>query len=293
MLRPSRPVRLVIPVAFVMALLTACGSTSSSPPASVAGSSAATAESTAASTIGSSASASAAANAATPVSAAAMPPAVRNASTSAAAPVTSSAPAAGATLPLSYSTGAASEVITVVAASTSSTTATVQAWDKTAAGWVTHGAAISAYVGSAGLTTHPSESVSATPIGSFGLTQAFGSLANPGTAIPYHQTTSADWWISQPGPLYNTMQTCSSGCSFTLGDPNEHLAAITPEYRYAVVIDYNTTAPIVQGAGSAFFLHVANGAPTAGCVAIAQANLVSIMQWLNPADSPRILIGVS
>ena len=89
------------------------------------------------------------------------------------------------------------------------------------------------------------------------------------------------------------MQTCSSGCGFTLGDPNEHLAAITPEYRYAVVIDYNTAAPIVQGAGSAFFLHVANGAPTAGCVSIPQASLVSIMQWLDPADSPRILIGIS
>jgi L,D-peptidoglycan transpeptidase YkuD (ErfK/YbiS/YcfS/YnhG family) len=187
-------------------------------------------------------------------------------------------------------------VITVVAASTSSKTATLQAWDKINGGWVKHGAAVSAYVGSAGLSSHPSESVSATPIGSFALTRAFGSLTNPGTAISYHQTTSADWWISQYGgayaSIYNTMQTCSSSCPFNQGDPNEHLASITPEYRYAVVIEYNTTAPVVQGGGSAFFLHVANGAPTAGCVAIPQASLVAIMQWLNPAAAPRILIGV-
>jgi L,D-peptidoglycan transpeptidase YkuD (ErfK/YbiS/YcfS/YnhG family) len=184
-------------------------------------------------------------------------------------------------------------VITVVASSTSSTTATVQAWSKApGGGWLKVGGAIGAHVGSDGLTTHPSETLSATPIGSFALSRAFGALANPGTGLTYHRTTSADWWISQAGPLYNTMQTCSSGCGFALGNPNEHLAAITPEYNYAVVIEYNTTAPIVQGAGSAFFLHVTDGAATAGCVAIPQANLVSIMQWLNPADSPRILIGI-
>ena len=182
----------------------------------------------------------------------------------------------------------------MVASSTSATTATVQAWDKAAGGgWLPHGGAIAAHVGSAGLSAHPSESVSATPMGSFGLSRAFGVLGNPGTGLSYHQTSSADWWISQAGPLYNTMQTCSSGCGFALGDPNEHLAAITPQYNYAVVIEYNTSAPIVQGAGSAFFLHVSDGSSTAGCVSIPQASLVSIMQWLTPADSPRILIGIS
>ena len=89
------------------------------------------------------------------------------------------------------------------------------------------------------------------------------------------------------------MQTCSGSCAFTQGDPNEHLLDETPFYNYAVVIDYNTS-PVVQGAGSAFFLHVnPDGKPTAGCVSIAQASLVSIMQWLTPADQPRILIGVS
>ena len=63
-----------------------------------------------------------------------------------------------------------------------------------------------------------------------------------------------------------------------------------------MVIDYNTrNAPggVHQGAGSAFFLHVTDGEPTAGCVAIPQADLVSIMTWLTPAAHPRILIGVA
>jgi L,D-peptidoglycan transpeptidase YkuD (ErfK/YbiS/YcfS/YnhG family) len=184
-------------------------------------------------------------------------------------------------------------VITVVASSTSSTTAVLQAWNRApGGGWLRYGSALTAHVGSAGLTTHPSESLSATPIGSFSLTRAFGRDANPGSALPYHQTSPADWWISQPGSLYNTMQTCSGTCPFAQGNPNEHLYYETPFYNYAVVINYNIS-PVVQGAGSAFFLHVTNGAPTAGCVSIPQANLVSIMKWLTPSAQPRILIGVS
>jgi L,D-peptidoglycan transpeptidase YkuD (ErfK/YbiS/YcfS/YnhG family) len=198
-------------------------------------------------------------------------------------------------LPLSFSTGSAKQVITVVAGSTSTTTAILQAWTKTSGGWVKHGGSVEAHLGSDGLSAHPSESRSATPIGSFTLTQAFGHDADPGTALPYLHTSGADWWISEPGKLYNTHQRCSSGCSFTRGDPNEHLYYETPFYNYAVVIDYNTAnAPggVHAGAGSAFFLHVTDGNPTAGCVSIPQSNLVALLQWLAPSRHPRILIGV-
>jgi L,D-peptidoglycan transpeptidase YkuD (ErfK/YbiS/YcfS/YnhG family) len=202
----------------------------------------------------------------------------------------------GQALPLRFSTGSATRVITVVASSSGATTATLQAWSKAAGGgWRRYGSAVTAHVGADGLSTQPSESRSATPIGSFTLTQAFGRDANPGTGLPYFQTRPSDWWISQAGPLYNTHQRCSSGCPFTLGSPNEHLYYETPYYNYAVVIDYNTrNAPggVRQGAGSAFFLHVTDGNPTAGCVAIAQARLVTLMQWLTPSAHPRILIGV-
>jgi L,D-peptidoglycan transpeptidase YkuD (ErfK/YbiS/YcfS/YnhG family) len=194
-------------------------------------------------------------------------------------------------LPLAYSTGTASRVITVVAPSTGSTTATLQAWQKSSSGWNRRGNAIAAYLGTGGLTSHPSESLSATPIGSFTLTQAFGHDPDPGTSLPYTQTTPADWWISQPGPLYNTMQHCSARCAFTQGNPNEHLYYETPYYDYAVVIDYNR-APVVQGAGSAFFLHVTVGAPTQGCISLPMQSLVDLLRWLTPGAHPRILVGV-
>jgi L,D-peptidoglycan transpeptidase YkuD (ErfK/YbiS/YcfS/YnhG family) len=203
----------------------------------------------------------------------------------------------GQRLPVAGSTAGATRVITVTASSYGSTIATLQPWVAApGGGWLKHGGAILAHVGADGLSTAPSETRSATPVGSFSLTQAFGAYSDPGTALPYFRTNAADWWISQPGALYNTHQHCGSGCGFTHGAPNEHLAYELPYYRYAVVIDYNTrNAPggVRQGRGSAFFLHVTDGYATAGCVAISQAQLVSIMKWLTPSAHPRILIGVA
>jgi L,D-peptidoglycan transpeptidase YkuD (ErfK/YbiS/YcfS/YnhG family) len=203
----------------------------------------------------------------------------------------------GIALPLKYRTGNATRVITVTGVSRGRTTAHLQAWYKApGGGWLKYGKGMTAHIGSQGMSPTPSEGASATPMGSFTLTQAFGRNADPGTSLPYFRTRPSDWWISQAGPLYNTHQRCASHCAFKQSmPPNEHLYYETPYYNYAVVIDYNTrNAPggVRQGAGSAFFLHVTDGYPTAGCVAIPQKRLVTLMRWLRPATHPRILIGV-
>ncbi len=204
---------------------------------------------------------------------------------------TSSHPASTG-LPLRVGTGTAHQVVTVVASSTGSTTAALQAWTKTSSGWQRHGSAVTAHLGSQGLTTHPSESKSATPIGSFTLTQAFGSASDPGTRLAYFRTDSSDWWVSDASSrYYNTHYRCASGCPFDTG-AGENLKAAGFVYTYAVVIDYNRF-PVTPGAGSAFFLHVTDGGATAGCVSIPEASLVSIMTWLDPAAHPRILIGAA
>ncbi|HEV7203038.1 MAG TPA: L,D-transpeptidase family protein [Jatrophihabitans sp.] len=203
--------------------------------------------------------------------------------------------ASGQSLPLDLPTDGAAQVITVTADSSSSTTGNLQAWRRVSGGWRRVGPSVFAHLGADGVGP-AGESTSRTPAGSFTLTQAFGHDSDPGTRLPYRHTTPADWWISEPGPLYNTHQICSSGCGFNHGDPNEHLYYETPYYNYAVVIDYNTTnAPggVRAGAGSAFFLHVTVGQPTAGCVSVPQDDLVRIMQWLDLASHPRILIGVT
>jgi L,D-peptidoglycan transpeptidase YkuD (ErfK/YbiS/YcfS/YnhG family) len=133
------------------------------------------------------------------------------------------------------------------------------------------------------------------------MTQAFGYYGNPGTKLTYRRTTPADFWVEQVGnKYYNKWRSCpsmkASVCGFIPGDPSEHLYDERPYYNYAVVIDYNTAnAPggIKQGAGSGFFLHVTDGHPTAGCVAITQTQLLKLMKWIDPKTDPRIIIGTN
>ena len=144
-----------------------------------------------------------------------------------------------------------------------------------------------AFVGELGVGA-AREGISRTPAGQFTLTQAFGNQPSNGTALPYFQASQADWWDGESGtPAYNTHvhQAASPG-------PNsENLYTAGAVYAHAVVIDYNRF-PVVAGRGSAFFLHVTNGQPTAGCVAVASSVLDTIMRWLSPAHHPIISIGV-
>jgi L,D-peptidoglycan transpeptidase YkuD (ErfK/YbiS/YcfS/YnhG family) len=100
-----------------------------------------------------------------------------------------------------------------------------------------------------------------------------------------------DWWVSDSGSaVYNQYAQCAPGtCPFNEA-AGENLYAAGAVYDNAVVIDYNRGG--TPGAGSAFFLHITNGAATAGCVAIDRAALGTLMRWLDPNAVPLIAIGV-
>ncbi|MDH4065154.1 MAG: hypothetical protein OEW19_12200 [Acidobacteriota bacterium] len=61
------------------------------------------------------------------------------------------------------------------------------------------------------------------------------------------------------------------------------------DYRWGVVIDYNT--PPVAGRGSCIFLHIGGegGRGTAGCTAMPLDTLRSAMAWLDPAALPALV----
>lgn len=194
-------------------------------------------------------------------------------------------PDLGGSLPLRYD-GGASQVITVVAPSSDSTTAQVTAWQRESDGsWSAVVGPVAAYIGSQGIG-QASEDAARTPAGTYSLTQAFGRSANPGTALPYFQSGPNDWWDgNSDSPTYN---------EHTQGDDpggdSENLYYAGPLYDYAINIDYNTAG--TPGSGSAFFLHVSGGSETEGCVSIDAADLVQILRWLTPAASPVIVLGV-
>ena len=190
------------------------------------------------------------------------------------------APAAAAATPM--------RVITVQSSSAGATTARLDLWDIASGGGYWHAAGpVRAYVGELGVG-QAHEGIPRTPAGVFTLTESFGNQPNNGSALPYFQATRADWWDGESGtPAYNTHvhQVASPG-------PNsENLYDAGYVYSHAVVIDYNRF-PVLAGAGSAFFLHVTNGQPTAGCVAVDAYSLTVIMRWLLPSARSVISIGV-
>lgn len=185
------------------------------------------------------------------------------------------------------------QVITVRVASPDATRGILEAWDwsETTGGFVRVIGPLRAYVGKDGVG-RASERVSRTPAGTFTLTEAFGTEADPGTRLPYVRVGLSDWWVSDVNSgKYNTLQHCTPGarCGFSQAQ-SEQLGAIDL-YDHAIVIDYNRE-PVVKGAGSAFFLHVTEFAPTQGCVSITEPALERILRWLRPDRSPVISIGV-
>ncbi|MFI6368068.1 L,D-transpeptidase [Nocardia sp. NPDC050630] len=192
-------------------------------------------------------------------------------------------------LPLPYR-GDADQVITVVAEHAADTRATLTAWQRIPGGWRAEIGPLPAYVGRDGIG-RASEDSAHTPAGVWTLSEAFGIAPNDGTRLPYRQVGTQDWWVSDTSsPSYNRYTQCVAGTCEFKESASENLGRAGPAYEHAVVIDYNRQ-PVVAGAGSAFFLHVETGGPTAGCVAIPAADLKAVMRWLDPSAHPVINIG--
>ncbi|MDX8033273.1 hypothetical protein SK803_23900 [Lentzea sp. BCCO 10_0856] len=184
--------------------------------------------------------------------------------------------------------GSAAQVISVVGAGGSN--ATLSTWQRSGNDWAQVLGGVAAKVGSPGISSSYGESSSATPAGVFAITSAFGRQADPGAGLSYLRIDNSDWWVSDVNsPDYNTHQRCARGtCPFN-ESTSENLGEHGAVYDYSLVMGVN--AQRVPGGGSAFFVHVTNGAPTAGCVAIPASTLVSILRWVRPgtviALSPR------
>lgn len=180
------------------------------------------------------------------------------------------------------------QMIVVSVPEASSTTGTLTAFEKDANGqWKPVIGPTKAIVGEKGVG-EPQDNVPRTPQGTFPLDQAFGRQDNPGTKMPYKKVDAQDWWDSNmQSPTYNRMvrQPNSPG-----GD-SENLYNTGPMYDYAVNMAHNPSN--TPGKASAMFLHVTDGNPTLGCVAIEREKMVEILKWLDPAKNPKISIGVN
>jgi L,D-peptidoglycan transpeptidase YkuD (ErfK/YbiS/YcfS/YnhG family) len=107
------------------------------------------------------------------------------------------------------------------------------------------------------------------------------------TALPAHPLESNDGWCEDPAdPRYNR--------KVRLPYPArcERLWRTDGLYDIVVPLGYNDD-PVVPGAGSAIFLHVARPdfAPTAGCVAVALGDLLTLLGTARRDAKVRIVPG--
>jgi L,D-peptidoglycan transpeptidase YkuD (ErfK/YbiS/YcfS/YnhG family) len=148
-----------------------------------------------------------------------------------------------------------------------------------------------------------------TPIGTFRITETFGLAANPGARLPYRRVDGNDYWVGdrKDPRTYNLFQPAAAPRRTWRIGQAERLAGYPRQYQYVAVIDFNRPAPatvrwdadrheylsanpVGVGRGSAIFLHVNGKGSTAGCVSITQANMISILRWLDPTKRPRIVM---
>lgn len=131
-------------------------------------------------------------------------------------------------------------------------------------------------LGRTGVTTDKRESDGATPIGRFALRQVFyraDRLNHPTTGLPVTSIQPQDGWCDAPDdPMYNRFVRHPYSTSA------ERLWRDDHRYDVVVVLGHND-APIIPGAGSAIFLHIAaeDFRPTDGCVALCEADVLAVL----------------
>ena len=132
-------------------------------------------------------------------------------------------------------------------------------------------------LGKTGVTTTKREGDHATPAGRFPLRQLFYRpdkfTEPPVCAIPMQEVEMLDGWCDAPEhDLYNQYVRLPFGAS------HEQLWRDDEVYNLVIVLGYNDD-PVVPSAGSCIFMHVAreNFAPTEGCVALAQDDLLTLL----------------
>ena len=148
------------------------------------------------------------------------------------------------------------------------------------------GSAVAA-VGRAGVRADKHEGDDATPAGTYPLVSILyrpDRVAPPASRLPVKPLAPSDGWVDDPADAnYNRPVSLPYTASA------EQMWREDGLYDALVVIGYNMD-PVVRGAGSAIFLHIATPdfAPTAGCLAVRREVLFAVLPLLGPGSQIAI-----
>jgi D-alanyl-D-alanine dipeptidase len=129
------------------------------------------------------------------------------------------------------------------------------------------------------------------PAGVFRLSTAFGYAAQEqaGWRMPYVNLTQSVECVDDIGSKFYNHVVDRAAVSPDWNS-SEHMLGSDELYRWGIVVDYNVN-PVTPGNGSCIFLHIwrGQGKGTAGCTAMPQEQLESVLAWLDPARKPLLV----
>ena len=187
--------------------------------------------------------------------------------------------------------GNSEQIILVTNTTINSTDVSIQTFEKKDNHWIKKFSEIKGSAGRNGFSPYQQkrEGDNTSPTGIYDLGPVFGYADKISTKMDYRQATDRDFWIDDPqSEDYNKWVTMETPPAVS----HEKMKRKDDLYKLGIVVQYNTKQ-VVRGNGSAIFVHIqgAPGSPTAGCIAMPESSLDSIIQWLHPKKQPLIVMG--
>jgi L,D-peptidoglycan transpeptidase YkuD (ErfK/YbiS/YcfS/YnhG family) len=133
------------------------------------------------------------------------------------------------------------------------------------------------------------------PAGMFAITALFGGAASDSpfaraARLPYLAATPDLKAVDDPASAYYNRIVDQSSVAHPDWSSCEDMLRSDERYAIGAVVAHNAEPP-VPGAGSCIFLHVwaGEGVPTAGCTAMALADMSQIAGWLDASAAPLLV----
>lgn len=130
------------------------------------------------------------------------------------------------------------------------------------------------------------------PAGIFRLSSAFGYASRRSARwikLPYLALSKETEGIDDPASRYYTQLVNRSRIAHPDWRSSEQMLRKDVLYKWGVVVEHNARA--IRGAGSCIFLHIwkDSSSATAGCTAMREKDLVTLLRWLNPKRRPVLI----
>ncbi len=146
------------------------------------------------------------------------------------------------------------------------------------------------FIGKSGASHIRREGSNITPKGIFKIPFLFGFPdMSDKFSMPFYTVTENSYWVcDSESPFYNTLSEIEDFSSFPAKKERcERLCDFPDEYKFAAVIGYNEKRK--KGLGSGIFLHCGKK-ETAGCIAVSEEKLFSLLSRLKYNLNPVIVI---